>query len=287
MAVFVLSILIVPIIFSFQDEPKDRHLAHLDRMWVDKLTNSVIDIVQYKRPWVYSVTLLILVVGLIGVQRLKNESRVVDDLPVDDPVMQDLRFFEQEFKGIMPLEIMVDTRKNGGALREASLKRISQLQDTMAKYPEFSRSLSIADAVKFIRQSFYSGEPSRYGLIKSSEKSFILPYLEGAQDKGGMARAFLDDERRTTRISLQMADVGTARMDGIVAKLRTQVDSIFDPSKYRVVLTGASVIFLEGSKYMVKNLIISLIWAVIIISALMALLFNSARMVVVLSLIHI
>ena len=276
MAVFVLSILIVPIIFSFQDEPKDRHLAHLDRMWVDKLTNSVIDIVQYKRPWVYSVTLLILVVGLIGVQRLKNESRVVDDLPVDDPVMQDLRFFEQEFK-----EIMVDTRKNGGALREASLKRISQLQDTMAKYPEFSRSLSIADAVKFIRQSFYSGEPSRYGLIKSSEKSFILPYLEGAQDKGGMARAFLDDERRTTRISLQMADVGTARMDGIVAKLRTQVDSIFDPSKYRVVLTGASVIFLEGSKYMVKNLIISLIWAVIIISALMALLFNSARMVVV------
>ena len=124
-----------------------------------------------------------------------------------------------------------------------------------AKYPEFSRSLSIADAVKFIRQSFYSGEPSRYGLIKSSEKSFILPYLEGAQDKGGMARAFLDDERRTTRISLQMADVGTARMDGIVAKLRTQVDSIFDPSKYRVVLTGASVIFLEGSKYMVKNLI--------------------------------
>lgn len=281
MAVFVLSILIVPILFSFQDEPKDKHLAHLDRMWVDKLTNSVIDIVQYKRPWVYSVTLLIVVVGLIGVQRLKNESRVVDDLPADDPVMQDLRFFEQEFKGIMPLEIMVDTRKNGGALRDATLKRISQLQDTMATYPEFSRSLSIADAVKFVRQSFYGGEPSRYGLIKSNEKTFILPYLEGAQDKGGMARAFLDEERRTTRISLQMADVGTARMDGIVAKLRAQVDSIFDPGKYRIVLTGASVIFLEGSKYMVKNLIISLILAVILISGLMALLFNSARMVLV------
>ena len=281
MAVFVLSILIVPIIFSFQDEPKDKHLAHLDRKWVDKVTNSLIDIVQYKRPWVYSITLLVLVVGLIGVQRLKNESRVVDDLPHDDPVMQDLRFFEQEFKGIMPLEVVVDTRKNGGALRDATLKRISQLQDTMATYPEFSRSLSIADAVKFIRQSFYSGDPARYGLIKSNEKAFILPYLEGAQDKGGMARAFLDDERRTTRISLQVADVGTARMDGIVAKLRAQVDSIFDPAKYRVLLTGASVIFLEGSKYMVKNLIISLIWAVILISALMALLFNSARMVVV------
>lgn len=281
MAVFVLSILFVPILFSFQDEPKDRHLAHLDRKWVDRLTNSVIDIVQYKRPWVYSISALVVVVGLVGGQRLKNESKVVDDLPHDDPVMQDLRFFEREFKGIMPLEIMVDTKKEGGALRDASLKRIAQLQDTMATYPEFSRSLSIADAVKFIRQSFYSGEPSRYGLITSSEKSFILPYLEGAQDKGGTARAFLDEDRRTTRITLQMADVGTAKMDRIVAKLRVQVDSIFDPAKYRVILTGASVIFLEGSKYMVKNLIISLILAVIMISGLMALLFNSARMVLV------
>ncbi len=70
-------------------------------------------------------------------------------------------------------------------------------------------------------------------------------------------------------------------MDVLMAKLRAQVDSIFDPAKYKVILTGASVIFLEGSKYMVQNLIISLVLAVVLISGLMALLFNSARMVVV------
>jgi len=281
MAVFVLSILLVPILFSFQDEPKDRHLAHLDRLWVDRVMSKVIHIVQHQRAMVYAVTALVVVVGLIGVTRLKNESRVVDDLPADDLVMKDLHFFEEEFKGVMPLEIMVDTRKKGGALKDATLKRISQLQDSMETYPEFSRSLSIADAVKFVRQSFYGGDPERYGLIKSNEKSFILPYLEGAKDKGGMARAFLDEDQRTTRITMQVADVGTARMDVIVAKLRAQVDSIFDPTKYRVVLTGASVLFLEGSKYMVKNLIISLILAVVLISGLMALLFNSFRMVLV------
>lgn len=281
MAVFVLSILLVPILFSFQDEPKDRHLAHLDRKWVDRAMSKVIHIVQFKRPLVYSVTTLVVVVALVGVTRLKNESRVVDDLPAEDLVMKDLHFFEKEFKGVMPLEIMVDTRKKGGALKDATLKRISQLQDSMETFPEFSRSLSIADAVKFVRQSFYGGDPERYGLIKSNEKSFILPYLEGAKGKEGMARAFLDDDQRTTRITMQVADVGTARMDSVVGKLRAQVDSIFDPAKYRVVLTGASVLFLEGSKYMVKNLIISLILAVIMIAGLMALLFNSARMVVV------
>ncbi|MBK9514673.1 MAG: MMPL family transporter [Flavobacteriales bacterium] len=281
MAVFVLSLLLVPILFSFQGDPKERHLEHLDRKWVDRSTEGLIHIVQHQRPMVYAVTAVLLVIGLIGVSRLKNETHVVDDLPADDPVMQDLKFFEEQFNGVMPLEVMVDTRKKGQVLKDINLKRISQLQDSLAKYPELSRSLSIADAVKFTKQAFYSGDPERYDLLRGNEKTFILPYLEAAQDSGGLARGFIDEERRSTRLTVQVADVGTARMDVLMAKLRAEVDSIFDPAKYDVILTGTSVVFLEGSKYMVTNLLISLVMAVILIAGLMALLFNSFRMVIV------
>jgi hypothetical protein len=212
---------------------------------------------------------------------LKNESHVVDDLPTNDPVMKDLRFFEENFNGVLPLEVMVDTRKKGQALKDVNLKRIAQLQDSLATHPELSRSLSIADAVKFTKQSFYGGDPERYELIRGNEKTFILPYLESADNKGGLARGFLDEDRQATRITVQVADVGTARMDVLMGRLRAQVDSIFDPAKYDVVLTGTSVVFLEGSKYMVKNLVVSLIMAVFLISGLMALLFNSFRMVLI------
>jgi predicted RND superfamily exporter protein len=283
MAVFALSILLVPILFSFQDAPNARHLAHLDRKWVDRSTEHLIHIVQHRRPLVYSIMGLLVVIGLLGVMRLKNESRVVDDLPMDDPVMQDLRFFEQEFNGVMPLEVMVDTRKKGQVLKEINLKRIDRLQDSLALYPELSRSLSIADAVKFTKQAFYGGAVERYQLIKANgPDQFILPYLEGAKDKkGGVANGFIDEERQVTRITMQVADVGTARMDVLMADLRATVDSIFDPEKFRVVLTGTSVVFLEGSKFMVKNLAISLVWAVVLIAGLMALLFNSFRMVLI------
>ena len=281
MAVFALSLLLVPIMFSFQGDPKDRHLAHLDRKWVDKSTDWLIRVVQTQRPMVYAVTGLVVVVGLLGVSRLKNESHVVDDLPMDDPVMHDLRFFERQFSGVLPLEVMVDTRKRGQALKDANLKRMDRLQDSLALYPELSRSLSIADAVKFIKQAFYSGDPDRYALLNSREKSFILPYLESSANKGGLARAFLDEDRQSTRLTMQVADVGTARMDILLAKMRAQVDSIFDPKDFNVVLTGTSVVFLEGSKYMVTNLAISLVMAIVIISGLMALMFNSGRMVVI------
>ena len=282
MAVFALSLLLVPIMFSLQGAPKERHLAHLERRWVDRSTAKLIHIVQHRRPLVYAITGLVVVVGLIGVAQLKNESRVVDDLPMDDPVMEDLRFFEREFSGVMPLEVMVDTRKKGHALKETNLRRISKLQDTLALYSELSRSLSIADAVKFTKQAFYGGDPGRYQLIRGSgPDQFILPYLENAQGQGGLARGFLDEERRVTRLTVQVADVGTARMDVLLADLRSRVDSLFDPEKFRVILTGTSVVFLEGSKYMVKNLVISLILAVVLISGIMALLFNSFRMVMI------
>ena len=281
MVVFVLSLLLVPILFSFQGEPTDRHLAHLDRRWVDRSTERFVHIVQYQRPMVYGITAVVVVVGLIGISRLRNETHVVDDLPSDARIMQDLRFFESRFNGVMPLEVMVDTRKKGQVLKDINLKRIAQLQDSLATHPELSRSLSIADAVKFTKQAFYGGDPARYDLLRGNEKTFILPYLESAQDKGDLARGFIDEERRSTRITVQVADVGTARMDALMDRLRANVDSIFDPAKYDVVLTGTSVVFLEGSKYMVTNLLISLAMAVVLISALMAILFNSFRMVLV------
>ncbi|MCC6911447.1 MAG: MMPL family transporter [Flavobacteriales bacterium] len=281
MAVFLLSILLVPILFSFLKDPEPKHLAHLDRKWVDKATASLIHIVQYRRPAVYTGALLLVVVGLIGASRLKNESHVVDDLPADDPVMKDLAFFEQEFNGVMPLEVMVDTRKKGHALKDATLKRIDKLQQKMDAHPELSRSLSIADAVKYTRQAFYGGDSARYGLLTSTDKTFMAPDVDASQSSGGLVKAFMDEERQSTRITTQVADMGTAKMDVFMATLRAEVDSIFDPAKYKVILSGTSVVFLEGSKYMVQNLMISLVMALVLIAGLMALLFNSARMVLV------
>lgn len=281
MVLWALSMLLIPILFSFMPPPKPRHLSHLDRRWLDRAVEWIVTTSRERRPLIYSITTLGTVLACIGILRMKDESRIVDDLPEDNPVLTDLRFFEANFKGVMPLEIVVDTKKKGGAFTDATLKRIVELEDTLETYPEFSKALSIADAVKFTKQAFYGGNPEKYSLLTSTDKAFILPYLEGANGKEGMARAFIDSTRQVTRVTVQMADVGTTRMDDLLDKLRMQVDSIFDPAKYVVTLTGTCVVFLKGSSYLVDNLITSLFWAIVIIVGLMALLFNSLRILIV------
>ena len=281
MVLWALSTMLIPIMFSYMPPPNPRHLSHLDRKWLDRAVEWIVKAGKTQRPLIYSLTAIMTVFAIWGLFRLKDESRIVDDLPEDDPVLTDLRFFERNFHGVMPLEVVIDTHKKGGALKDATLKRIEQLQDTLATYPEFSRPLSIADAVKFTKQAFYGGDPARYELLNSTDKTFILPYVENATGNKGMARAFLDSTRQTTRVTVQMADVGTTRMEALMDRLRVQTDSIFEADKYTVTMTGSSVVFLKGSGYLVSNLITSLFWAIVLIVVLMALLFNSLRILIV------
>ena len=281
LTLYVLSLVLIPIFCSYLPAPQHRQLRHLERRWMDSVVDRIIRLVGRRRTAIYVVTVALCGVALYGMTLLRNESRIVDDLPKDHPVLADLRFFEDNFHGVMPLEIMIDTHKKGGALKDATLQRIDRLEDTLATYPEFSRPLAMVDAIKFMRQGFYGGDTAKYGLLESHEKAFILPYLGQEDPKADMAKAFVDSSRQITHVSVQMADIGTTRMDALLKKLTPQLDSIFEPDKYTVTLTGTSIVFLKGSAYLVRNLAVSLFWAIVIIVALMALLFGSARILVV------
>lgn len=283
--VFFLSILLIPIIFSFLEEPQNRHTKHLSRKWLDKIGDWLVWMVEKKRPLIYITTICMVVIGFIGISRIQVTGNIVDDLPQNHPILKNLHFFETHFHGVMPLEIVVDTKKSGGATKRKNLKKIEKVQKLLREYPEISKSLSVVDALKFSKQAFYNGLESKYALINSSEQRYIAPYLKntGSVEEGGngMLKAFIDSTSQKIRISAQMADIGTLRMDELLADIRPKVDSILNPNDFNVEYTGTSVVFVKGTQYLVKNLFVSLGIAIIVIASLMALLFSSWRMVII------
>jgi predicted RND superfamily exporter protein len=181
----------------------------------------------------------------------------------------------------MPFEIMVKTKKPGLITKPQVIEKIDEMQTVLAQYPQFSKSLSIADASKFARQAFYNGDPDRYSLIQRGEQSFIGPYFQRNYETGNSQKSFIDSTKSMTRITVQVADIGTIEMQKVLNELHPQVDSIFSPDKFDVILTGTSVVFVKGTRYLVDNLFSSLLFAVIVISILMAAMFRSARMVLI------
>jgi len=280
-AVFILSLLLIPIVFSYLDPPKKRHVSHLDRKWLNNLIQKITFFVTEKRTVVYAATITIISIALFGLLQMRIAGNITDDMPKESALYKDIKFFEKHYKSVMPFEIVIDTHRKNGITKLSTLKRINKLTDTLMTYDEFSRPLSIIDPIKYSKQAIYNGEKRFYTLPNSQEKRWLLDYTLNSESPSEWMDALVDENQQTGRVSLYVTDIGTSRMKELKDELRLKIDKIFNPEKYKVILTGTSVVFLEGTTYLVKNLFISLFLAILLISIFMAWMFNSFRMVVV------
>ncbi len=280
--VFILSIFLIPIIFSFLKPPKKRHTKHLENKIMGKVVDFVEVIVLNHRKKVYVVSILILVFSLFGISKMTTTGNLIDDLPKNDPIVEDLKFFEKGFNGVMPFEVMIDTKEKNGVFSDnaKTLYKIQKFQKEMAKYKEFSKPLSIVEAIKFAYQSYKNGKPKFYILPPASELNKLKTFVGNDNEKGNFS-SFIDSTNRYTRVSFQMADVGTKEMDEILNEIQPIIDDIFPKEDYDVYTTGTSVTFLKGTGYLIENLFTSLSLAIFLIAILMSILFSSVRMVLV------
>ena len=90
----------------------------------------------------------------------------------------------------LPFEILIDCKLKGQIVKPHNLKKIEKLQELLATYDEFSRSVGITDAAKFAKQTFYNGDTSRYTLLSRQEEQFIGPYFKGAYESRGLEKNF-------------------------------------------------------------------------------------------------
>lgn len=289
MLIFVISFILLPGILSFMKVPGKNQLKYLDVRFFTNLLLRIERWVFNHKKTVYALTSVLVVLSILGISKLKTEGFIVDDLPKTDKIYIDLKFFENNFKGVMPLEIVIDTKKRHG-LTGARVLPVLVKMDSLSSYiksqKEMSRPLSIAEGIKFVKQGFYSGNPSNYALPNSFDIAFIGDYLrpqEDSNDKNNLSKvlsSFMDTAKERTRMSINIADVGTKRLPVILSNLEEQTNRLFDSSKYKVTFTGSTVTFLEGSAYIIHGLKESLLWAFLFISLCMLYLFRSLRILV-------
>jgi len=278
-SIFFLSLFIIPIYFSFASPPKYRHTKHLDKVWINKLVERLAFLVQYKRKQIYFITTILIIFGVFGILNVKTTGNLTDELPKEGELYKDLKFLESNFGGVMPLEVVVNTKKKNGLLKSYNLRKIERLSHELAAFKEFSKPSSYVDMVKYSKQAFYNGDSAYYSLPNSQEQRMIFSYLKNSTTS--MSALMMDSLKQEARISLRVADITTSKMDSVFDALWPKVNKIFDADKYDVTITGSSVVFLKGTKFLLKNLMLSLLLVIILISIFMAWMFNSFRMVVV------
>jgi predicted RND superfamily exporter protein len=281
MVIFILSILLIPIIYSFLPLPEKKHLNHLNNDWLNNFVGFLSNTVKKKRIPVFIISILCLCISIVGINKIEISGNLIEDMPKKSGFVKDIKFFEKEFKGILPLEIMIDSRRKNGMMRLGNIKRMNDFHEHILRIPELSSPISIVNLSKFIKQSFYNGNPKYFQLPSSQENTFISTYVKNSDLKIGENNSYIDENGQIARITTMIGEIDTERMEGIEASLIKGIELYFPSVRFDVTLTGKTLGYLKGTKFLIKNLLISLFLAILLISLMITYLFRSYKMVII------
>ncbi len=283
LAIYTLSLLVIPIFFSYIPSPIPRHLGHLERESLTSFLKWIVNTVKYNRLGVYITAICLLIFGLVGINKIRISGSIIEDMPKKTDFFEDIRFFEKEFDGVMPLEIMIDTKRKNGAMKGSNLRRMEELEQTIIDIPELSKPLSIVNIAKSFNQAYYNGNPDFYALPSSNEEMFLLPYIKNSikNTKDNQLKSYISSDGSVARMTTFIKDENGEKMDAIEAHIRNKVNKLFPSPRYEVIITGKPSVFQKGTQYLLDNLLSSLLFAFFLTGALVAIMFRSFKMVLV------
>lgn len=281
MAVFVLCLLIIPIIYSFMPMPKEKHLEHLNRQWINRLGDWIEKTVKHKSITIYSFSLILLITSIIGIYQIETTGSLLEDMPKSAEFFKDIEFYEKEFNGVMPLEILVNTKRKKGVLKRSTLKRMNELELLIEDIPELSKPISIVGLVKYAKQAYYNGNPKYYQLPTAQENTFILSYAKNTTNDVSLLKNYVDSTGQYARITTFMKNAEIEKMERIEGQLKEKIAKIFPEDQYEVTFTGKAYLFQKGTRFLIRNLVLSLALAIVLISLFMAYMFRSFRMIII------
>ncbi len=282
MVTYFITLILIPIILSYLSAPSAKQTKHLEGVKINKLLAWVDYVVHKKRKVLYITITIVTLVSAYGASKINVNGFVVDDLPKNNPVNTDLQFFQNNFNGVLPFEVSINTKKSNGVFADngATLYKIKKLQKIFSGYEEFSKPLSVVEGLKFSYQAYKDGEKKFYILPGIMELKELTQYTSTVKGQENKLATFIDSTKQITRVSFQMADIGSEKMKILVAELQPRIDSVFDPKEYDVRLTGQSVMFLKGNAYLLYNLFESLLIEILLIAIVGIALFRSVRIIV-------
>lgn len=281
MSIFILALVFIPTLYSWTKLPQKKHLKHLNKNWIHKIISWKIKAVQNKKKWIYGISLLILILSGIGFSKIKTSGSILDDVSKNSAFYEDVLFFQKEFGGVIPIEILIDTKRKNGVQNLKTLQKVEKLQKIIDSIPALSKPISLVNFVKYSKQAFYNGNKKFYALPSSAEKTFIGNFIKNSKLEKDAFKNLIDKNGRYLRITSYMKNVDTPTIKSIKQRLKNALKTIFPPKKYETMLTGKALVFMNVTSYLGKNLMISLLLAILIISIFMLYHFRSLKIIVI------
>lgn len=274
---FVLSILFIPSIFLNIKKPKITDSTKVQNAWERGLGKFFIRLCRNQKTVLVAYTILT-IICILGASRIQFDYFLMQDLGEDQPLMQDLRYFQKQFGGIRPFEMAIIPAEGKEVTDFDVIRETEKLEQYLDNEYGVNQMISPTVPFKFANKTLRNGRDEYYK-IPENEKRF--DYLKRQMVKFESREEFqqiVSADKRVGRVFGRMIDPGSRKMLQLNDSLAVFYQNNIDSSVLSYKLTGTPVIIDEAGRHVSENIVIGLLFAFLLIGISMAVLFKSIKM---------
>ncbi len=224
--------------------------------------------------------LIIFSISAIFLFKLEFFLNVQKYLPDSMAVKQDLIFIDKALKGTRTLEIVIDTKKQGGIYSPDILNRIEKISRSIEKinYTDVSvgKVFSINDIIKENNQALHGNDPEYYTIPQ--DRKAIAQELFLFESSGSKAlERIVDNEFSKTRISIKVPWLELFVSKRFIADIKKQFQDEFRGIA-DIAVTGGMAVMAKTVPMAIYSMGKSYILAFLVIAVMMILLVGDLKL---------
>ena len=247
---------------------------------MDRVLISIADFSSGNPMKIMIVSMLVLVISIYFTLDLKFSHHHKNTFPEHLTIRQDEDFMDEHLKGILSVEVVLDTQRENGLYEPELLKRLDALCNEIVQIKDgdmyVSKSRSMIDILKETNQALHENDPAHYTI--PDDKSLITQELFLFENSGSDDLERIVDSRFSkTRISFKipyMEVLETERLsDDIYHRFKTRFDGVAD-----ITVTGMSPLMGKAVSASIRSMSRSYMVAAIVITLMMIVLVGDLRL---------
>jgi len=274
----VITILFVPAVLSRINTNRFTIKKTNDRNWV-LLFDKINKMTNKHGKTILLITVLIVVISIVGIFRVNENYRVIENFSKHSKITKDLFFFENNLSGVRSLKLAV--LPNGG--RKVNeivvLNEIDKLHNYLKSLPEIGVVFSPVSYYKTMNKAYNRGATNFYRLPENDMEIKTLDNYFKSK-KNSYFRSS-DNENQVGIISVQLPDIGSQQMEQMNAMIMKWIAKNLNSEILSFRLTGISFLSDKSNNSLKSNMMLSLLFAFAMVSILMALLYRNIKLLII------
>ncbi|NKB34853.1 MAG: MMPL family transporter [Pseudomonadales bacterium] len=272
---FIFSLTVLPALLSYLSGISQSSAAVMQGGAISRFTAKIPDFTLSKRNLLLGIGIAIIAFTAINLPNAQVDNNYVDLFKESDPTRQDILYFDDEFKGMMTLDIILDSGVAEGIKDPSFLAELETIENWLSARDTLGPINSLADYLKEINQAFNSDDSSYYRLPDTAEMTaqFLLLYdSSGANEDLSDIKDF---DNRFSRLVIPVVNMPASEMQVEVDEINDYLESNF--SHLQSLLTGTMVLYTVQDMYTSEGMILSFLVALTVITVFFIVLFRSVK----------